>query len=313
MTKVLVTGATGFIGQALCRVLVQRDISVVASSRSAPPPLLPCQDFVLAPLDSRANWSVTLQNCAVVVHLAARVHVMKERSSIPLAEFRKTNVEGTRYLALEAARAGVKRFIYLSSIKVNGEGTTATPFRFDDIPAPQDPYAVSKYEAEQVLFDIARKTGMEVVIIRPPLVYGPEVKGNLASLAALIQKGIPLPFGLANNKRDLVSVNNLCDLIFLCLSHEKATGKVFLVSDGAAISTKRLVELMGQGLNKRIRLWPVPVWLISSIAELFGKSRLTDRLFGNLQIDIEYTCRQLDWQPPFSVADELNDAFGQSE
>ncbi|PID41815.1 MAG: hypothetical protein CSA52_01120 [Gammaproteobacteria bacterium] len=309
MTRVLVTGATGFVGQALCQLLVQRDVSLVATSRSVPPPSFPCQHFLVAPLDSGANWSVALKDCDVVVHLAARAHVMKDSASNSLAEYRKVNVEGTRHLALAAVKSGVKRFIYMSSIKVNGEETTGAPFRFDDIPAPQDPYGVSKLEAEEALIEVAQGTGMELVIIRPPLVYGPGVKGNLASLSSLVRKGIPLPFGMVNNKRDLVSVNNLCDLVFVCLSHNKAAGKVFLVSDGMPVSTKQLVKLIALGIGSRARLWPVPVCLMSSMARLVGKGKLTDRLFGDLQVDIDETREQLGWQPPYPVEDEFIRAF----
>ncbi len=256
------------------------------------------------------EWSAALNGCSTVVHLAARVHVMNERSSDPLREFRRTNVDGTLHLARQAARSGVRRFVFVSSIKVNGEATSAGhPFTAADAPAAGDAYGISKMEAEQGLPTIARDTGMEVVIVRPPLVYGPGVKANFASLMRAVQRGIPLPLGsVSNNRRSLVALDNLVDLLITCIHHPAAAGQTFLVSDGEDLSTTALIRRIGQAIGTPARLLPVPPALLELGAAVVGKRDMAQRLLGNLQVDITHTRTTLGWAPPISVDEGLRRA-----
>jgi nucleoside-diphosphate-sugar epimerase len=244
------------------------------------------------------------------MHIAARVHVMNERAGDPLAEFRRVNVDGTLNLARQAASAGANRFVFVSSIKVNGESTTETqPFTAADTPAPQDPYGISKMEAEQGLRQIAAETGMEVVIVRPPLVYGPGVKANFASMMRAVQRGLPLPLGsVTHNRRSFVALDNLVDLLITCIDHPAAANQTFLVSDGEDLSTTDLLRRLGQALNKPARLFPVPPSLLQLGANLLGKGDMAQRLLGNLQVDISHTRNTLNWTPPISVDEGLRRA-----
>ena len=313
MSKVLITGASGFVGQALCPVLEDAGLTIIPVFRSAVPDPGKRIRKALAGkiIDAATDWTGDLFDIDVVVHLAARVHVMGGRKSDDAARFREVNVEGTRNFAEQAARFGVKRFVYLSSIKVNGERTESKPFVADQTPQPEDSYAISKMEAETVLRDIEKETGMEVVIIRPPLVYGPGVKGNLAALARLIEKGIPLPLRSVTNRRDLVSVFNLCDLIRVCCSHPAAAGDTFLVSDGETISTADLVLYMSKGLNRKARLFSVPVWVLHIAAGLLGKVDKLEKLTGDLQINMSKTQQVLGWKPPVTVAESFRRMFAE--
>lgn len=244
-----------------------------------------------------------------MVHAAARVHVMDDRASDPLAEFRRINVQGTLNLARQAAAAGVRRFVFISSIKVNGEATKlGIPFSADDIPAPLDPYGVSKMEAEQGLREIAAQTGMEVVIIRPPLVYGPGVKANFRAMMHWLTRGVPLPLGAIHNRRSLVALDNLVDLIVSCLDHPAAANQTFLVSDGEDLSTTQLLRRMGRALGKPVRLIPVPPALIKVGATLMGKRAVAQRLCDSLQVDISKTRQLLGWSPLLSVDEGLKKA-----
>lgn len=256
------------------------------------------------------DWSAALNGCSAVVHLAARVHVMNERASDPLLEFRRTNVEGTLHLARQAAHSGVRRFVFVSSIKVNGETTAAgRPFTVADTPAAQDAYGISKMEAERGLRGIAADTGMEIVIVRPPLVYGPGVKANFASLMRAVQRGLPLPLGaVTNNRRSLVALDNLVDLLITCVDHPAAANQTFLVSDGEDLSTTALIRRMGQALGKPARLLPVPPALLQLGAAIVGKRNVVQRLLGNLQVDIAHTRATLGWTPPISVGEGLRRA-----
>lgn len=300
---VLITGATGFIGGALLTSLGARGWDVAGATRSAHP--LP--GLRRAPeLGASADWSPLVEGCAAVVHAAARVHVMRETASDSLAEFRRVNVDGTLALARHAARAGVRRFIFLSSIKVNGEETTpGRPFGHDDVPAPMDPYGISKLEAERGLRDLEAKTGMEVVVIRPPLVYGPGVKANFRRMMRWVSRGVPLPFGAIRNKRSLVALDNLLDLVGTCLEHQAAAGEVFLVSDGEDLSTPELLERVGRALGRPPRLVPVPATLLRLGARLVGNSDLARRLCGSLQVDVSRTRGLLGWSPPVGVDEAL--------
>ena len=306
-SSVLVTGATGFVGKALIDSLVERGEVVVAAVRDPQARLNPHVTVsCITSLDEQTDWRSSLEGVQVVVHLAARVHVMADTESDPLTAFRKVNVEGTLNLARQAAAAGVKRFVFVSSIKVNGEGTApGQPYRADDTPAPIDPYGISKMEAEQGLLLLAGDTGMQVVIIRPVLVYGPGVKANFLSMMRWLDKGVPLPFGAIDNRRSLVALANLVDLIVTCMTHPAAANQTFLVSDGEDLSTTQLLRRMSQALGKKARLLPIPSALLARTANLLGKRALSQRLCGSLQVDIEKNRSLLGWTPVVSVDDAL--------
>ena len=302
--SILVTGASGFVGKSLCAELFQQGHVIVAAVRSANTQIDDFERVIVGSIDSATDWSATLRNMDIVIHLAARVHVMDDSAVDPLAEFRKVNVEGTLHLALQSAKAGVKRFIFISSVKVNGEQTVKNKsFTEFDTANPQDTYGVSKHEAEQGLKRIAEETGMEVVIIRPPLVYGAGVKANFASMLKIIKRGIPLPLGAIHNKRSFVYVGNLVSLILRCVDHPAAANQTFLVSDGHDISTTDLMRGCALALGVKPRLLPVPQRLIEVCAALIGKRDVAQRLCGNLQVDISKARTLLGWAPPISVAD----------
>ena len=266
-------------------------------------------NLVVGRIDDGTNWRGVLPGCEVVIHLAARVHVMNDTVADPLTAFRVVNVEGTLSLARQAAAAGVKRFVFISTVKVNGEATLpGQRFTADDMPAPQDAYSVSKMEAEQGLRELSAQTGMEVVFIRPPLVYGPGVKANFAAMMRWLRRGIPLPLGAIHNRRSLVALDNLVDLIITCLTHPAAANQTFLVSDGEDLSTTQLLRRMGAALGKPARLIPVPVSILKLGAALVGKPELAQRLCGSLQIDMSKTRELLGWTPPFSVDEGLKKA-----
>lgn len=301
--RVLITGATGFVGGSLLSKIKE---SAVVLGRSKPNGFNGV--FFNRQLSSATNFSDCFKDIDVVVHCAARVHVMKEHVSDPLNAFRQVNVEGTLNLARQAALAGVKRFVFISSIKVNGENNKAgKPFTSMDSPSPEGSYAVTKAEAEAGLKEVSAKSGMEVTIIRPPLVYGPNVKGNLLSLLKIVNTGFPLPFGAVNNLRSMVYIENLVSLIVACIKSPNAGNKVFLASDGVDVSTTKLISLLRSCMNRPRRLVPVHYFLFYVAAKLFGKSDVVTRLFGSLQIDDSLTKQQLDWSAPFSVEEGLQD------
>jgi nucleoside-diphosphate-sugar epimerase len=301
--KILITGASGFLGKSLSEELSDKKIDFVSVYRRKE--VVAEQCFLIDNIDSKTDWSSAFCDIDVVIHCAARVHVMNDTELEPLAVFREVNTAGTLNLAKQAAEAGVKRFIFISSIKVNGECTLLNnPFRANDDMAPQDPYGISKAEAEQGLIDIAKETGMEIVIIRPPLVYGPGVKANFAAMMKLASLGIPLPLGaVTNNRRSLVYVDNLVDLIITCISHPKAANQTFLVSDDDDLSTTRMIKELGTALGKKGWLLPIPVILFEILGKLTGKSAIIDRLCGSLQVDMSKTRELLDWQAPVCVKD----------
>lgn len=307
MKRIMVTGGSGFVGHPLVKRLHQEGYELIAPSRT---PLNQAPVGVVNPLVSGlaadVDWSTSLEGVSVVIHSAARVHVMNDTAADPLVEFRKANVDGTLSLARQAAGAGVQRFVFISSIKVNGEGTEpGCAYRADDVPAPQDPYGVSKMEAEQGLRLVAGETGMEVVIIRPVLVYGPGVKANFRSMMSWLRKGIPLPLGATGNKRSLVAVDNLVDLITTCINHPAAANQIFLVSDGEDLSTTQLLQRMGNALGRPARLLPVPASLLQTGAAMLGRRAVAQRLCGSLQVDIAKTRELLGWSPPVSVDEAL--------
>ncbi len=305
---ILITGTTGFIGSALAKVLSQSgDYNVRGTSRGAGQINIEGVSIHnTRELSEETDWKQVLENIDVIIHTAARVHVMKDPSKDPLSEFRRVNAAGTISLARQAAKMGVQRFIFISTIKVNGEfSQPGTPFTEDMSPEPQGPYGISKLEAENELFKMADDWDMEITVIRPPLVYGPNVKGNFQSIIQWLDKGIPLPLGAVHNKRSLIALRNLIDFIITCIDHPAAANQVFLVSDGKDLSTTDLLYRIGKAINKQARLIPVPAKLLDLGALLMGKQAVAQRLLGSLQIDISKARDLLGWEPPISVNDGL--------
>lgn len=293
MSRILVTGAAGFVGTALCRTLRARGHQAVACVRAAREP----DQVTVGDLGHGTDWRAALAGCDSVIHLAARVHVMSDQDADPLRAYRAVNLDATMNLARQAAELGVRRFVFVSSIKVNGESTGAVPFRATDVPMPCDPYGISKLEAEVALRQFGQDSGMEVVIVRPPLVYGPGVKANFLNLMALVRLGLPLPFGRVRNARSMVALDNLVDLLILCCHHPRAPGGVFLVSDAHDLSVAELVRAIAGAMGKNQWLLPVPPGLMRRAAGLLGKGAVLDRLLGSLQVDIAVTQAVLGWKP----------------
>ncbi|MEZ8805109.1 UDP-glucose 4-epimerase family protein [Vibrio atlanticus] len=304
---IFITGSNGFLGSHLVKRLGERTLSLLDRGSSINSPK---HRFLQAEINGISDYTTGLKGCNTVIHCAARVHIMDDTIDEPLEAYREVNTRGTLNLAKQAAELGVKRFIFVSSIKVNGENTAlGKPFNNVDKHLPEDDYGVSKAEAEQQLFDIGRATGMEIVVIRPTLVYGPGVKANFASLMQLAARGLPLPFGcISHNQRSLVSVENLVDLIVTCIEHPKAANETFLVSDDNDVSTSQMVRQMAISLEQPSWQLPVPVWCYQLAGRLLGKSDVVDRLVGSLQVDITHTKETLDWRPPQSLEDGFREA-----
>jgi len=305
--KVLVTGANRFVGNALVTQLLADNLVVIGAVRSKDS-ILPdgAGRFLILDILDEIHWNSMLEGVTVVIHTAARVHVMDDSVADPLVEFRKVNVDATLNLASQAADTGVKRFIFSSSVKVNGEiNQLGQSFQPNYNYRPTDPYGLSKYEAEQGLFVIAEETGMEVVIIRPPLIYGPAVKANFASMIKWINKGIPLPLGAVKNQRSLVALDNLVSFIIHCIEHPQAANKVFLISDGEDVSTTELLQKVAKAFGKQARLVSVPVSWMSFAARLIGKGDMTNRLFGSLQVDSSKARNLLGWKPVTTMDEQL--------
>jgi nucleoside-diphosphate-sugar epimerase len=309
---VLLTGGSGFVGAEVLRVAQSRGIPIRPVFRN--------KEFIselgtvtISSLASDTNWRVAVSNVDVVIHCAARVHIMDDQEANPLKAFREVNVQGTLNLARQSAEAGVKRFIFISSVKVNGEATqSGRSFNADDIAAPEDAYGISKAEAEAGLRLLSDQTGMEVVIIRPPLVYGPGVKGNFSSMLSWVARGLPLPLGaVTSNLRSFVGLDNLVDLILTCVDHPNAANQTFLVSDGEDLSTTDLLRKIGLALNQPVRLIPVPIKILSFASSLLGKRAIAQRLLGSLQVDITKTRTLLEWRPSFSMDEELRSTVKQ--
>ena len=300
---ILVTGASGFVGGAVAgRLALDRQARLRLAVRSRPESLPEVAEVVIQSLSSQTDWSRALDGVTEVVHAAARVHVMREEAADPLAAYRRVNVDGTLRLARQAAAAGVRRFVFISSIKVNGESTEpGHAYSPDAEPAPVDAYGVSKQEAELGLRQIASESSLDVVVIRPVLVYGPGVKGNFASMLRWIQSGIPLPLASIRNRRSLVALDNLVDLVVTCVVHPKAANQTFLVSDQEDLSTPDLLRRAGEALGKPARLFSVPVATLEAVARACGRGDLAQRLCGSLQVDISKTQTLLGWTPPLGV------------
>lgn len=295
--KVLVTGGTGFVGSALCARLAASGFEVTSAVRrlsSAP------REVAVGNLDASTDWQSALDGCDAVAHLAARVHMMRDTAADPLALYRATNTDATLNLARQAAQAGVKRFVFVSTIKVNGEGGDAA-YRETDVPAPQDAYAISKWEAEQGLRQIARETGLEVVVLRPPLVYGPGVKANFRRLIDTIARGWPLPLGAIDNRRSLLYLDNFVDAIQICVEHPAAAGQTFLIDDGEPVSTPELIRAVARAMKRPARLLAVPVSVLEFAGALLGKRAAVKRLTGSLWVDSSSIRMLLGWAPPYSM------------
>jgi nucleoside-diphosphate-sugar epimerase len=305
--RCLVTGASGFIGSALLREFRRRGLPALGASRLAEQE----SEWAIGEIDGVTEWRSALDGVQCVVHTAGRAHVLRDAEADPLGAFRRVNVEGTWRLATQAAETGVRRLVFISSIGVNGISTNGRgPFTSRDVPAPIEPYGQSKLEAELVLQEIAASTELEVVIVRPPLVYGPGVRANFLRLVKLVQRGWPLPLGGVDNRRSLVALDNLVDMLICCTAHPAAAGETFLVSDNDDLSTPDLLGRVGAALGMPVRLVPMPRWLLLQGARLIGRRGEAERLLGSLQVDIRHTRELLGWEPPISVDEGIRRAVG---
>ena len=305
MTRVLVTGATGFVGQTLCGVLARSGYIVRAALRSdrALPPGI-SETAVVGDIGATTDWRAALRGLDVVIHVAARAHVLHD-SSANSNLYVETNVHGTERLADASAQAGVRRFVLLSSVKVNGEETMEHAYTTDDEPRPRDAYGSSKWHAEERVRGVAKRTGMEAVIVRPPLVYGPGVRANFLRLLRWVDKERPLPLGAIANSRSLVSVWNLCDLLVRLLEHPRAPDRTWMVSDGEDLSTPELIRRIARAMNRRVRLVPVPIGLLTLLGVLTGRQAEIARLGSSLAVNIEHTRHELEWTPPMRVDEAI--------
>lgn len=305
--SVLITGANGFIGQSLCAEMSRQNWRVTAAVRcerkSFPPEV---QAFIVGEIDSSTNWNDGLNNIDVIIHLAARAHVLKEKNPCPIDEFRRVNAVGTEHLARCAAAAGVRRLVYVSTIGVNGLQTSlGRPFIETNTPSPHNPYAISKWEAEQALQRVAQETGLEVVIVRPPLVYGVGAPGNFEQMLKFITKGIPLPLAAVQNLRSFIYVENLVDALITCANHPSAAGQTYLVSDGEDVSTSELLQQLGEAMGHPAQLFSCPSVLLKLAGRLIGKTDQVERLLGSLRVDSGKIRRELDWCPPYTLREGL--------
>lgn len=308
--KICVTGSTGFIGKALCNQLLKDKHNILATSRYLNLSPIKTEENLksvqVEDINIEKRWPEILSGVECVIHCAARAHIMNDNKADALTLYRKVNVEGTKKLAEQASIAGVKRLIYLSSIKVNGEQTKKSfCFKHTDIPSPEDAYGISKWEAEQILSEISAKTGLEIVIIRPPLVYGPGVKGNFLRLLNLVIRNVPMPLATVDNCRSFIGIDNLVDLLIRCTDHPRASGQTFLVSDGEDLSTPDLIKKLASAMGKNKFLFPVPISLIKFIGHMVGKSSEVERLLSSLQVDSSLVYDKLGWRPPLNSDEGL--------
>jgi len=324
MNKICVTGANGFIGKSICKTLAQMNKSVEGFVRTSNSSLnlTNFKHVSVGDISQRMNWKDKLDSYDCIIHCAGKAHRIKEKDK--LDSYLSINAEGTKYLAEQAAKAGVKRFIFLSTIKVNGENTNTIKndnvqkiknkniFTHNDKPYPQDAYAISKFEAEKILWEISARTGLEVVVLRLPLVYGKDVKGNLKNLTKLLSFGVPLPFSLVNNKRSLIGIDNLVDIIIRCIDHPNVTGKTFLISDGEDLSTSDLFHYMAIAMKSRLRLFPFPISILKFVSRIIGRKSEMNRLTDSLQVDSSSIRETLNWTPSVSVEEGIKRMFRNS-
>ncbi len=308
MKKILVTGANGFIGHYVYKTLLKAGKSCIGTVRSAN--INSSNDNIayipVGDIGPNTNWKIALNGVDCVIHCAGRAHIMKKMKADEEKILNSVNVDGIKQLAEQVAEAGAKRLVFLSSIKVNGEGTQNKEiFRFNDTPNPKDFYAKSKLDAEKVLWKVSNELGLEIVIVRMPLVYGFGVKGNLARLIKLVKSGVVLPLSLIQNQRSMIGIDNLVDLLICCADHPNAAGKTFLVSDGEDLSTPDLIKLIASSMERKARLFPVPLYLLKFLASIFCKQKEINRLVGSLRVDNSYTKETLNWIPPISVEEGI--------
>ena len=302
--KFLVTGANGFVGSALCKALRLSGVETIAAVRSRRQP----GEVALGDLSAATDWRSALEQVDVVVHLAARVHVMHDTVPDRLAAFRAVNVDATLNLARQAAQSGVRRFVFISSIGVNGAATAAAPFSELSVPSPHSDYALSKLEAEKGLKDVCTGSGMDYVIIRPPLVYGADAPGNFYSLLKLVRRGLPMPLGSVRNQRSMIALDNLVDFIIACGTTPAAANELFLVADRTDVSTPELIRLLSQGMGRRARMLPVPVALLAAGARMTGKRNTFQQLCGSLRLDTTKARQLLGWNAPLDAHEGLRQA-----
>jgi nucleoside-diphosphate-sugar epimerase len=305
--RILVTGATGFVGRHFCEALVERGHHIVAAVRqeSARPPVAGVTPVIVGNIGPDTMWRTALSGINAVVHLAARAHVMRDTADDPEAEYRRVNVEATRRLVEEAVAADVQRIVFLSSVKVNGEATTDTAFRPENTPDPEDAYGRTKRDAETALIIAAEGSKTETAILRAPLVYGPGMKGNALTLFRAIAKGLPLPLGSVDNRRSMIFAGNLTDALMNALEEPAAAGGVFFVSDNDDVSTAMFARRAAAALDRPARLLPIPVGVLKLIGRVGGKSAVIERIVGSLQIDISDFQKKLNWTPPFTMKEGL--------
>lgn len=310
MTKVIVTGANGFVGSALVAQLARdAECRPIAAARHIDAPLPNGAEFLpISELGNEAEWRARCAGVDVVVHAAARVHMLKDQAADPLVEYRRTNVDASLAIARAAAAAGVRRFVFVSSIGVNGGETFDTPFSESSIPRPETPYAQSKLEAETGLLEIADKANMELVVVRPPLVYGDSAPGNFERLLRLIGSGLPMPLGLVRNRRSAIARENLVDFLTLCCRHPKAANQLFVIADGEDVSTPDLIRLLAAGMNRPARLVPIPMVVLRLAAKAVGRPEIFRQLCGSLAVDCNKVRGLLGWKPPISAATALTAA-----
>ena len=309
MKKIFVTGASGFIGQSLCKALLNSNFFVRGGVRTCNYSLTNKNiEYVpIGNIDHKTYWKNALSDIDCIIHCAGRAHRMNENKNSNM--YRLINTEGTKNLAKQAAEVGVKRLVFLSSIKVNGEFTNEIDgkqkFFYNDIPEAKDIYAKSKLEAEKILFKISSTFGLEVVVIRLPLVYGNNVKGNFAQLIKIVKKNIPLPLSKVKNQRSMIGIDNLIDLLICCIDHPEASGKTFLASDGEDLSTPELIKLIALSMGKKANLFPLPIYILKFLGSVFGRRKQINRLVGSLRIDNSYTKETLNWTPPLTVLEGI--------
>ena len=307
--RVAVTGAAGFVGQSLCATLLARGISTRQIVRRKSTAAI--DEVAVGGIGPETDWAIALDGVETLIHCAARVHLLSDPAVDPLATYRAVNVAGTRRLAEQAAALGVRRLVFLSSVKVNGERTPpGSPFSASDTPAPEDPYGMSKWEAEQELWRVAQQTGLEAVVVRPPMVYGPGVRANFLRLTKLVKRGVPLPLGAIQNYRSLLGLDNLVDMLIRCIFHPAAAGQTFLVSDGDDLSTPELIRGLARAIGRPARLLPVPPALLRLGGNVTGRRAEIERLIDSLQVDIRHTCKTLEWNPPMTVDEGFQRAVG---